>query len=208
SPPKSACPGVSMMLIVLPPYRTAVFLARIVMPFSRSRSIESSTRSATSWFARNAPDCQSIASTSVVLPWSTWAIIATLRRSARTVTTGSYDPWTTSYLLSYSQSHECDYVPYRRRGRPRAGRADRGRHHHLRSHPQRPHRDRAAAPRPAVAHRGRAVGRRPGRPGRGAPGAGGHGAAACVVRCSGSAPRATPVGTSRTGSGTPWWCSP
>ena len=53
------------------------------MPFSRSRSIESITRSATSWFARNAPDCQSIASTSVVFPWSTWATIATLRMSSR-----------------------------------------------------------------------------------------------------------------------------
>ena len=53
------------------------------MPFSRSRSIESMTRSATSWLARKAPDCQSMASTSVVLPWSTWATIATLRRSVR-----------------------------------------------------------------------------------------------------------------------------
>src|SRR5918994_1176448 len=83
SPPKSAWPGVSTMLIVTSPWRTAVFLARIVMPFSRSRSIESITRSATSWLARNAPDCQSIASTSVVLPWSTWATMATLRRSWR-----------------------------------------------------------------------------------------------------------------------------
>ena len=63
--------------------RTAVFFARIVMPFSRSRSIESMTRSATSAFSRKAPDCQSIASTKVVLPWSTWATMATLRRSAR-----------------------------------------------------------------------------------------------------------------------------
>src|SRR5215218_4046411 len=90
SPPKSACPGVSTMLIVTSPagpwYVTAVFLARIVMPFSRSRSIESMTRSATSWLARNAPDCQSILSTSVVLPWSTWATMATLRRSARVCT--------------------------------------------------------------------------------------------------------------------------
>ena len=67
--------------------RTAVFFARIVMPFSRSRSIESMTRSLTepssAWWAEKAPDCQSIASTSVVLPWSTWATIATLRRSSR-----------------------------------------------------------------------------------------------------------------------------
>ena len=48
SPPKSAWPGVSTMLIVTPWVRTAVFLARIVIPFSRSRSMESMTRSATS----------------------------------------------------------------------------------------------------------------------------------------------------------------
>src|SRR4051794_121960 len=83
SPPKSAWPGVSMMLIFTSPYRTAVFLARIVMPFSRSRSFESMTRSLTAWFSRNAPVCQSMASTRVVLPWSTWATIATLRRSSR-----------------------------------------------------------------------------------------------------------------------------
>ena len=35
------------------------------------------------WCALKAPDCQSIASTSVVLPWSTCATIATLRRSSR-----------------------------------------------------------------------------------------------------------------------------
>ena len=87
SPPKSACPGVSTMLILTPAWRTAVFLARIVMPFSRSRSIESMTRSATSWLARKAPDCHSIASTSVVLPWSTCATMATLRRSSRATAT-------------------------------------------------------------------------------------------------------------------------
>ena len=57
------------------------------MPFSRSRSIESMTRSLTepssAWWIENAPHCQSIASTRVVLPWSTWATIATLRRSSR-----------------------------------------------------------------------------------------------------------------------------
>src|SRR5215472_9144824 len=70
------------MLMVSPPWATAVFLARIVIPFSRSRSPESRTRSATPSFARKAPDCHSIASTSVVLPWSTCATIATLRRSS------------------------------------------------------------------------------------------------------------------------------
>src|SRR5437763_1908228 len=72
-----------MMLIFVSPRCTEVFLARIVMPFSRSRSPESMTRSATSWFSRKEPDCQSIASTRVVFPWSTWATIATLRRSSR-----------------------------------------------------------------------------------------------------------------------------
>ena len=41
-------------------------------------------RFSTSWPTRKAPDCQSIASTRVVLPWSTCATIAMLRRSART----------------------------------------------------------------------------------------------------------------------------
>src|SRR5436305_2403746 len=84
SPPKSAWPGVSTMLIFTSPHCTATFLARMVIPFSRSRSPESRTRSATSWFSRKAPDCQSMASTRVVLPWSTWATMATLRRSVRT----------------------------------------------------------------------------------------------------------------------------
>src|SRR5687768_12117445 len=64
----------------------AVFLARIVIPFSFSRSMESMTRSATSWFSRKAPDCHSILSTRVVLPWSTWATMATFLRSARSAT--------------------------------------------------------------------------------------------------------------------------
>src|SRR5919202_1413130 len=90
SPPKSAWPGVSMMLNVTPPsgasapsHRTAVFFARMVMPFSRSRSFESIARSSTCWWAPNEPVCQSMASTRVVLPWSTWAKIAMLRRSSR-----------------------------------------------------------------------------------------------------------------------------
>ncbi len=77
-----------MMLMVRSPYFTAVFFARIVMPFSRSRSPESMIRSATpasSWCAVNAPAWWSIASTSVVLPWSTWATMATLRRLLRRV---------------------------------------------------------------------------------------------------------------------------
>ena len=58
------------------------------MPFSRSRSIESMTRSATDSFARKAPDCHNMASTRVVLPWSTWAMMATLRRSERATSFG------------------------------------------------------------------------------------------------------------------------
>src|SRR3984885_1616493 len=83
SPPKSAWPGVSMTFILTPPQRTAVFLARMVMPFSRSRSPESMTRSVISWWAPNAPVWRKRASTRVVLPWSTWATMATLRMSSR-----------------------------------------------------------------------------------------------------------------------------
>src|SRR6202008_3815343 len=57
----------------------AVFLARMVMPRSRSSSFESITRSATCSLARKVPDWRSMASTSVVLPWSTWAMMAILR---------------------------------------------------------------------------------------------------------------------------------
>ena len=81
SPPKSAWPGVSKMLIFTPSCITAVFLDRIVIPRSRSRSLESITRSSTCSFARKTPLCFSIASTKVVLPWSTWAIMAILRMS-------------------------------------------------------------------------------------------------------------------------------
>src|SRR4051812_42174732 len=49
------------------------------------------TRSLTSWFSRNAPDCHSIASTRVVFPWSTWATMATLRRSSRRGMAATHD---------------------------------------------------------------------------------------------------------------------
>jgi len=84
SPPKSAWPGVSTMLSRTSPTSTVVCFAKIVIPFSRSRSPESRTRSTTAWFERKVPVCRSIASTRVVLPWSTWATIATFRRSCRT----------------------------------------------------------------------------------------------------------------------------
>ncbi len=83
SPPKSAWPGVSTMLMRVSFHTTEVALARMVMPRSRSRSLESITRSATRWFSRKAPDCCSSRSTSVVLPWSTWAMMAMLRSFMR-----------------------------------------------------------------------------------------------------------------------------
>src|ERR1700722_4072215 len=83
SPPKSACPGVSTMFSLTPPQRTAVFLARMVMPFSRSRSPESMTRSVSSWWAPKAPVWRKSASTRVVLPWSTCATMATFLMSSR-----------------------------------------------------------------------------------------------------------------------------
>src|SRR5690606_30447597 len=57
-----------------------VTLARMVMPRSRSISLLSMARSSTRSFSRNEPDCLSSTSISVVLPWSTWAIIAILRK--------------------------------------------------------------------------------------------------------------------------------
>ena len=49
------------------------------MPRSRSRSLLSITRSATFSFSRKVPLWRSSWSTSVVLPWSTWAMMAMLR---------------------------------------------------------------------------------------------------------------------------------
>src|SRR5947207_12752925 len=49
------------------------------MPSSHSSSIESITLSITASFSRKMPLCLSMASTSVVLPWSTCAMIAMLR---------------------------------------------------------------------------------------------------------------------------------
>src|SRR5664280_2003752 len=57
----------------------AVFLARMVMPRSRSNSLESITRSTWVSLARKVPLWFSMASTSVVFPWSTCAIMAMLR---------------------------------------------------------------------------------------------------------------------------------
>ena len=79
SPPKSAWPGVSTMLTWVPFHSTAQFFDRIVMPRSRSMSLLSITRSVTFSFSRKVPLWRSNWSTSVVLPWSTWAMIAMLR---------------------------------------------------------------------------------------------------------------------------------
>ena len=73
------------MLIFTPPKCTDVFFAMIVMPRSRSKSIESITRSTRCSPARNVPDCLSIASTSVVFPWSTCAMMAMLRMSSLSI---------------------------------------------------------------------------------------------------------------------------
>src|SRR6266567_3350873 len=51
----------------------------MVMPRSRSSSFESMTRSTTGWLALKMPLCRSMASTKVVLPWSTCAMMARLR---------------------------------------------------------------------------------------------------------------------------------
>ena len=82
SAPKSACPGVSTILMVYVllslglVHLIAVFFALMVIPFSLSRSIESIIRSSVDWFSLKVPLCFSRQSTRVVLPWSTWAIIA------------------------------------------------------------------------------------------------------------------------------------
>ncbi len=68
SPPKSECPGVSTMLMRTPSQVTVVFLARMVMPRSRSSTKESITRSATCSLARKTPVWRSMASTRVVFP--------------------------------------------------------------------------------------------------------------------------------------------
>jgi len=69
SPPKSACPGVSMMLIFTPFHTIAAFLENMVIPRSRSKSFESMMRSvcATPAFIFVC-DCFKSASTKVVLP--------------------------------------------------------------------------------------------------------------------------------------------
>jgi hypothetical protein len=56
SPPKSAWPGVSTMLMRVPFHSTEVALARMVIPRSRSRSLLSIARSATAWLLQEVVD--------------------------------------------------------------------------------------------------------------------------------------------------------
>ena len=58
------------------------------MPRSRSRSLESITRSPMRSCAAKVPDCFSRQSTSVVLPWSTCAMIAMLRMGRAVLMSG------------------------------------------------------------------------------------------------------------------------
>ncbi len=69
SPPKSACPGVSMILILVSFHWIAAFLEKIVMPRSRSSSLESmiSSCSAIS-LCKCVSDWRNKASTNVVFP--------------------------------------------------------------------------------------------------------------------------------------------
>ena len=68
SPPKSACPGVSIILIRVFFHKTEVGFAKIVIPLSFSKSPESITRSEISLLSLNIPACIIIESMSVVLP--------------------------------------------------------------------------------------------------------------------------------------------
>ena len=60
SPPKSACPGVSIRLIFVSPIFNAMFLARMVIPRSFSKSLESRMQTPFNSLSRNIPDCFSI----------------------------------------------------------------------------------------------------------------------------------------------------
>jgi hypothetical protein len=68
SPPKSAWPGVSTMLMRVPFQVMAVNFERMVMPRSRSRSFESIAQSAITSPVRNCPAWRRKPSTSVVFP--------------------------------------------------------------------------------------------------------------------------------------------
>ena len=75
SPPKSAWPGVSIMLILASSHKM-MCIWLMVMPRSFLRSLLSITRSSTAWLSRKVPDWRRMESISVVLPWSTCAMMA------------------------------------------------------------------------------------------------------------------------------------
>ena len=79
SPPKSAWPGVSRMLILTPFQLALTFLDRMVIPRSRSRSLLSRINSPVSFRESTAWHWWMMLSTRVVLPWSTWAMMAMFR---------------------------------------------------------------------------------------------------------------------------------
>ena len=68
SPPKSECPGVSMILIFVPFQLIDTFFERIVIPLSRSKSLLSKTCPLRSCPSRNRLPASIILSTKVVLP--------------------------------------------------------------------------------------------------------------------------------------------
>ena len=76
SPPKSACPGVSMTLIFTPLCVTETFLLSIVIPRSRSSALLSRNWPSSLFSEPSTFVCRIILSTNVVFPWSTCAIIA------------------------------------------------------------------------------------------------------------------------------------
>ena len=63
--------------------RGITILAKIVIPRSFSMSLESMARSSNLARSSRVLDCLSNSSTNVVLPWSTWAIMAMFRISLR-----------------------------------------------------------------------------------------------------------------------------
>jgi hypothetical protein len=73
----------------MPCHETVVFFAMMVIPrpFEIARVM---TRSSTTAFERKTPVCRSMASTNVVLPWSTCAMMAMLRTFSRR--SGIIDP--------------------------------------------------------------------------------------------------------------------
>ena len=82
-----------LVLITHGIHSTEVGLARIVIPRSFSRSFESIARSSTRWLSRKVPDWRKSWSTRVVLPWSTCAMIATLRSAGWLICISQVSCW-------------------------------------------------------------------------------------------------------------------